>query len=321
MVIFDYLPISDRDWLDLTVAPCIVSLASGDAHATTLEQGADLDLVNVARETLSIVDGGTYATPSGVTVDVRGRIDTAVRGTVLYTPADLAALTARRGDVRTIGHAATRIDVTPETTAAAARRLWKTEERDLIAALNFASARHPGGGFLGGARAQEEDLARCSALYACLLTQPRYYEANRAHDTPLYTDHVIYAPDVPFFRDDDYELLDEPFLVSIVTAPAPNAGALPPHWPDARASVRATLESRAANVLAVAADRGHRRLVLGAWGCGVFRNDPEDVAAVFAACLASPHFEGAFDHVVFAVYDRSRDRTTLRAFRNRFDRR
>jgi uncharacterized protein (TIGR02452 family) len=321
MVIFDYLPINDRDWLDVTVMPCLVSLTSGAAHATTLEHGAELDLVNVARETLSIVDAGTYVAPSGVTIDLHGPIDTAVRGTALYTPDDLAALMAEHAGVRTIGHATTRIDVTPETTAAAARRLWKTEQQDRVAALSFASARHPGGGFLGGARAQEEDLARCSALYACLLTQPRYYEANRAHGTPLYTDHIIYAPDIPFFRDDDYALLDEPFPVSIVTAPAPNAGALPPQWPDAGAQVRAALESRTASVLAVAADRGHRRLVLGAWGCGVFRNDPGDVAAVFAAWLASPSFAGMFDHVVFAVYDRGREQTTLRAFRDRFERR
>ena len=67
-------------------------------------------------------------------------------------------------------------------------------------------------------------------------------------------------------------------------------------------------------VLAVARAHAHRSLVLGAWGCGVFRNDPAEVAAVFSRWLHAPAYLGAFDHVVFAIRDRSRDQATLRAF-------
>ena len=56
--------------------------------------------------------------------------------------------------------------------------------------LNFASARNPGGGFLKGARAQEEDLCRCSGLYPALLTQPNYYQINREQSSMIYTDHA-----------------------------------------------------------------------------------------------------------------------------------
>jgi len=66
-------------------------------------------------------------------------------------------------------------------------------------ALNFASAKNPGGGFLGGAKALEEDMARASALYHCLLRQSEYYTINRAGNSMLCTDH-IYSPLVPFFR-------------------------------------------------------------------------------------------------------------------------
>ena len=92
-----------------------------------------------------------------------------------------------------------------------------------VVALNFASAKNPGGGFLGGAKAQEEDLARSSALYACMRDQRAYYDANRHEPSLLYTDHMIYSPDVPFFRDDRLRFLEDPFLLSILTAPAPNA--------------------------------------------------------------------------------------------------
>jgi uncharacterized protein (TIGR02452 family) len=70
-------------------------------------------------------------------------------------------------------------------------------------------------------------------------------------------------------------------------------------------------------VLAAARHHAHRILVLGAWGCGVFRNDPAFVADVFARLLASPSFAGAFDRVVFAIYDRTAGQKTLRAFTDR----
>ena len=66
--------------------------------------------------------------------------------------------------------------------------------------LNFASARNPGGGFLRGAKAQEEDLCRCSGLYETLLECPTYYSVNRHQKSMMYTDHIIYSPKVVFFR-------------------------------------------------------------------------------------------------------------------------
>jgi uncharacterized protein (TIGR02452 family) len=157
-----------------------------------------------------------------------------------------------------------------------------------------------------------------SALYPCLLTQPTYYETNRATASMLYTDHIIYSPDVPFFRDDALVLLESPFLASLITAPAPNAGEALKRDPHERPVIRATLERRARYVLLIAAAQERRCLVLGAWGCGVFRNDPAEVADVFGRALDEPAFSGAFDRVVFAVYDRTAGQTTLAAFRETF---
>jgi uncharacterized protein (TIGR02452 family) len=281
-----------------------------------------MHLANVAAETLAILERGSYRAPSGATVDLREQLELAVRDTILYTPDELESLLAAR-HARLAWRRPLAVEVTLETTAQAARRLSPADGREApggVAALNCASARRPGGGFLGGARAQEEDLARGSGLYPCLLAQPRYYDANRAQPSALHTDHIIHSPRVPFFRDDQNRLLERPFLVSVITAPAPNAGEVLRREPAARPAVRAALERRAGGVLAVAADQGHRHLVLGAWGCGVFRNDPVEVADVFAAWLAGPDFGDHFDRVVFAVYDPSRDQATLAAFRQRFER-
>jgi uncharacterized protein (TIGR02452 family) len=153
-------------------------------------------------------------------------------------------------------------------------------------------------------------------LYPCLREQRGYYDANRQSGSLLYTDHIIYSPDVPFFRDDQLRLLEDPFLLSIITAPAPNAGAALSRDDTLGERIRAVLNARARKVLAVAAHHRHTCLVLGAWGCGVFRNDAEHVAEAFAGALADESLHGAFDRVVFAVYDPGG--RNIRAFERRF---
>ncbi len=189
-----------------------------------------------------------------------------------------------------------RIEVTPESTLWAARRIGGNP-----AVLNFASARNPGGGFRNGAQAQEESLARASAMYPCLLKAGDFYAYHRADPSLLYTDRIIYAPSVPVFRDDKGRLLDEPYPVSFLVSAAPNRSAIARNQPGALPAIRDALARRAARVLRVAAAHGHRELVLGAWGCGVFGNDPAEVAEVFAEALASGP---RFDRVVFAILDR-----------------
>jgi uncharacterized protein (TIGR02452 family) len=176
----------------------------------------------------------------------------------------------------------------------------------------FASAKNPGGGFLTGAQAQEESIARSSALYPCLTAAGEFYAFHRRQGDLRYSHRVIYSPGVPVFRADDGTLLAEPYATSFLTAAAPNLGAIVTGQPEAADGVPGVLAARAARVLAVAAAHGHRKLVLGAWGCGVFRNDPATVAKVFAGQLA--RIQGHFDHVVFAVLDRQRATPTHDAF-------
>ncbi|WP_437670120.1 TIGR02452 family protein [Sorangium sp. So ce131] len=272
-----------------------------------------MKLTGVATETVQILNRGEYVAPSGATVRIRDGVRAAVKGTVLYRPGSLDAWEPTERLAQPL-----RIEVTDETTGAAGRRLVQKEGETRVVALNFASAKNPGGGFLRGAKAQEEDLARCSALYACLTEHREYYDQNRASGTLLYTDHLIYSPDVPFIRDEQLALLERPFDLSLITAPAPNAGEAIQRDESLDGEIRATLERRAGLVLAAAGAHGHRCLLLGAWGCGVFRNDPREVADVFARWLEHPRFRGAFARVVFAVYDRGQDRPNYGAFRERF---
>jgi uncharacterized protein (TIGR02452 family) len=185
--------------------------------------------------------------------------------------------------------------------------------------LNFASARNPGGGYLNGAQAQEEALCRASALYACLVEAREFYDHHRAHRDPFYTDRVIHSPAVPVFRGDRGELLDEPYTAGFLTAAAPNAGVVLRTAPERVPELPRALATRAERVLETAAAHGYRRLVLGAWGCGVFQNDPAQVAGAFRALLGEGgRFSGYFEHVVFGVLDRTKGAVVRSAFEQAF---
>lgn len=261
---------------------------------------------------MKIVAAGHYTAPGGERVDIAAAVRDCVAATQWLQPADLQAL-QDRVLAAPLPAKATHIEVVNETTLEGAARLLATSDIPVIA-LNFASARQPGGGFLTGAQAQEESLARSSALYASLQRAPQFYEQHRHSPSLLYSDAMILSPHCPVFRDDAGHLLPQAQRVSFITAAAPNAGAIADNRPHERSLIAATLQRRAAYVLALAAAQGYRRLVLGAWGCGVFRNEPQQVARVFAELLYGPAWRGRFEHVRFSVLDSSAAKPTWRAF-------
>ncbi|MFB7911375.1 TIGR02452 family protein [Kitasatospora sp. NPDC056076] len=266
-------------------------------------------LHEVARVNEEIAARGSYRTAGGELVQVGEQLAAARAGTVSYSPEGLAALLAA-GER---GPAGGPVEVTAEGSVEAARRLVAAGAGP-VGVLNFASARNPGGGYLRGARAQEEDLCRSALLYSCLLEAPDYYEAHRASTDLRYSHRVVVSPGVPVVRDGGGGLLARPYPVTFLTSPAPNAGQLERR--SAGADVRGVLAERAVRVLAAAARHEVRALVLGAWGCGVFRNDPAQVAEAFEGALA--RYGGAFERVVFAVWDRSPVSANRAAFEARF---
>ena len=281
----------------------------------------NVELADLARDTLRITDGGGYDV-NGARVDIAAAVRAAVAGTRVFSTReldDLLASPAPTGDRRA------KIQVTGETTQEATHRLIASEgERDVVL-LNFASATRPGGGFLSGARAQEEDLARSSALYPCLEGQPAYYREHRDRKSHLYTDAMIHSPRVPFFRVRGNALCDRPYDASVITAAAPNAkrallGApvdLRSNEPARAGEVELVFRRRTGKLLALAEHMAHPTLVLGAWGCGVFGNDPGMAADSFGTWLESSRFRASFERGVFAVYDPAFDKPSFTAFSKR----
>ncbi|MFE7168708.1 TIGR02452 family protein [Streptomyces sp. NPDC057616] len=263
-------------------------------------------LRGMAQQTEQIVAAGAYRTADGREVSVAQAVEAARAGTRMYGPGPVAVPSA-------VG-AETAFEVTGESSLEAARRLGGE-----VAVLNFASARNPGGGYLNGAQAQEEALCRASALYTCLVEVRQFYDHHRTHRDPFYTDRVIHSPAVPVFRDDRGGLLDEPYTAGFLTSAAPNAGVIRRTAPERAGELPQALAVRAERVLEAAAAHGYRRLVLGAWGCGVFQNDPAQVAGAFRELLGpGGRFAGTFEQVTFGILDRTAGNVVRGAFARAF---
>jgi uncharacterized protein (TIGR02452 family) len=248
----------------------------------------------LGQETARILEAGRYSTMKGKLVEVNDLLRSALAGTCSYPPNHPLPDSKH-------GKNATQIEVANETTLAAAGRLVEAGYRPV--ALNFASAKNPGGGFLTGARAQEESIARSSGLYACLVGNPMY-DLHRTQPDPMYTHYAIYSPDVPVFRADDGKLLDVPFQCAFITCPAVNAKVVLERDSSRRSEIKDAMWIRVLKVLGIAAEKRHETVVLGAWGCGVFGNDPKEIAELFHRAIEE-RFRGAFARITFAVLDRS----------------
>lgn len=269
-----------------------------------------MDRKAVAKDTLRILKQGYYEIEGGQ-VPIAALHGQSVKRSVLLAP-DMAL---RTPDMEAQPARALTIQVENCATVTAILE-WGRQQAGPVGVLNFASAKHPGGGFLNGAMAQEESLAASSGLYQTQCAHPAYYEANRACGTMRYTDYAIYSPHVVFFRDARFALLDKPATASVLTLPAVNFGQVLQKGEDVTLAKRA-MKARMRRALSIFADRGDRALILGAYGCGVFRNDPEDVARWWQELLEEG-FAGCFDSIFFAVMDGSKNQRCIRAFSQRF---
>ncbi|BDA68426.1 hypothetical protein CAL7716_025920 [Calothrix sp. PCC 7716] len=272
----------------------------------------------IAQNTLSILEAGYYVLENGNQVDITQELASCLSNTKCYNPDNLLEI-----QQKVLSNApqfsSTEYEVRNETTLMGAKRLALSQQYQKIGVLNFASAKNPGGGFLKGAQAQEESLARSSGLYKSLLKCPGYYDFHRSNKSLLYSDRMIYSPSCPVFKDDEGTLEEQPYVVDFITSPAPNAGEVKKNQPQDVNKISEVLRVRGSKLLSLAADNGCDALVLGAWGCGVFRNDPAIVAQMFANFLLPNNiFWGRFKYIDFSVFDSSKQQETFREFREYF---
>lgn len=196
-----------------------------------------------------------------------------------------------------------------------------------VAVLNFASATTPGGGVTKGSSAQEECLCRVSNLYLCL-TEPNlwesFYQKHRDEKDAIHNNDIIYTPNVRVIKDDDYNPYSEEdcFNVDVITCAAPNLREKPTNSfnMDLGKKVEISDEDlykvhykRATKIMEVAASYNIEVLILGAFGCGAFRNNPEVVANAMKDAVEN--FRHAFKEIEFAVYCSPNDPTNFNTFK------
>jgi uncharacterized protein (TIGR02452 family) len=233
-------------------------------------------------------------------------------------PSHVTSTAERHGD-----QSRTAVDASRMYTLEGARFLYQRYPASKIGVLNFASATKPGGGFVNGASAQEESIARSSTLSVSLQTPratPFYEFHNRDSRGGYYSHAMIYSPDVAIFRDDDGNWLC-PYHVNVVTSPAVNAGQVRKvtrtgrH--DTEQRILRVMRERMGRILALFEREEIRHLVLGSFGTGVFQNDVESLAKIWGELLDVPgaRFANSFDQVLFAIPDPN----TLRKFSMGFE--
>lgn len=194
---------------------------------------------------------------------------------------------------------------------------------------NFASASNPGGGVVHGAGAQEECLCRCSGLYFCLNVSEMwdgFYMPHRGEQNPLHNDDIIYTSGITVFKSDTAQPVLMPeaewYDVNVITCAAPNLRQNPSNIynnGDGNAAVEISEdkllnlhEKRLARLLDVACMEENEVVILGAFGCGAFRNNPEVVAG--AAKNVVEQYRYAFKTIEFAVYCTPRDSRNYEIF-------
>ena len=171
-----------------------------------------------------------------------------------------------------------------------------------VAILNFASSTRPGGGVINGSKAQEESICRVSTLYKILNDDSgnlyeKFYGFNKQFNG-LGSNKVIYSPDVTIFKDeDDFSLLDNKdwYKVDVITACAPNIGVIDIY----DEGCYQIFIDRIELIINSAIENDVDIIILGAFGCGVFMNNPNIVSKAFKEVLKKYRYN--FKNIIFAI--------------------
>ena len=222
----------------------------------------------------------------------------------------------------------TKIIVSKDRSFEAARKLSQEGYKN-ICVHNFAFATNPGGGVTKGSSAQEESLCRVSTLYDSLV-QPmcmeKFYYPHR-EQSAIHNADCIYTPNVIVFKTDTGNPIlmkeEDWYNVNVITCAAPNLRQNTQNrfnCNEVKTSVKITdkellsiHKTRLQRILDIAYANSNDCVVLGAFGCGAFQNNPNIVARATKEILKEN--EGKFKKVIIAVYCNPSDETNYNVFK------
>ncbi|MDR1643925.1 MAG: TIGR02452 family protein [Clostridiales bacterium] len=249
--------------------------------------------IEASKKVLEVFKQGYYYA-GAQRVDVSPLHQATIRGVKLYEPLSFETLALPSPST-----AKAKCKMAALGTVEALQKLRK--DGSTFGILNFASARKPGGGFLNGAIAQEECLSQSSNLYQSLLEAPKFYEKNKANVSSIYLDYMIYSKGVVFIRDDTGPFWRTLLTANVLTVPAVNMGQYIAKGIGPVKDAQNAMKSRISKLLRAFAAEGDKRLILGAFGCGVFKNEPALVSSFFKDALEGEGLAHYFDEIYFAI--------------------
>ncbi len=276
----------------------------------------------IADETLNAIERGEIQF-QGSTYRFRDVVSYSIDNTIFFPP-DSPLATWSTSAPPTPSRSPAQLELCEGSTLQRARALLQElnanaastgESPARIGVLSFASATKPGGGFLSGAQAQEESLARASTLYTSLITPTanQFYELHKKdRRSGFYSHAMLFSPSVIVLRDDAGAWVP-PYQIEVVTCAAVNAGVVreragesPSRDSDVGARIESVMRERMARILFLFEQQGLRNIVLGSFGTGVFRNDVSMIADIWFDLLAEggARFMHSFDRVVFGIIDK-----------------
>lgn len=262
--------------------------------------------IKVAEDTLKILETGKY-TFSGQEINLFEQLKNSLNNTIVYSESEIESF---KGAKITDSKNETTVVVTKNSVVTDA--IIEAGENEVVTVLNFASARNAGGGFLNGSMAQEEAICYASGLYKTLQNQNKFYKNPKHFANGLYSHSMIYSPAVPIFKDSKGELISEPKFVNFITSPAVNVKDLKAKGnKELLKLVDRTMLDRIEGVIALAKEKGTETLILGAFGCGVFENNPYKVKDAFVTVLNKEEYKNVFKKVVFSIYEPPKDNNKL----------
>ena len=179
-----------------------------------------------------------------------------------------------------------------------------------VAVLNMASRQNPGGGVYSGAGAQEENLFRRSNLFQSMFQfapyASQYGIKKSVYQYPLDKNFGgVYTKKATVFRDTEekgYQLLGTPFEMSFISVPGMNKPELTSDGMIVDSLVE-PIKNKIRTILRIGLENGHDALVLGALGCGAFRNPPKHIARLFHEVIEESEFANRYKLLLFAILE------------------
>lgn len=280
--------------------------------------------VKAVLEVLEIAGTGSF-TVNGRTIPLPYTPEELHRA-VYYAPADIQRLDGSDFLTRKAEKSPMTVSLSPLGSLQAAEALYKKYPNagKNVLVLNFANPHRPGGGIREIPGTQEEVLCHQTTLLASIRSEAAapFFTTNKQAKTHAQTDALIISPHALVLRNSDGSFREAPFPIALLTVSAPIAKRMPP---EERENLDDILLSRIRGMLRAAMTEGYRHIVLGAWGCGAFGNDPNTVASLFHQALTESFGPGGeyttadfFEDVVFALPDNSPTRFQWHAFANYF---